>query len=271
MAASSVLTEIPIRSVDGFRFGHRTDTQGGTGCTAIVAEKGAVGGVDVRGGAPASRETDLLRPENTVDVVHAVMLSGGSMYGLEAASGAARALEARGIGLPVGPAVAPIVCSSCIFDLAFGDPAARPDADAGIEAIDAAFTEDAGSPLAEGNVGAGTGATVGKLMGPAHAMKGGLGARAFALGPVQVGAVAAVNACGNVVDPTTLSPIAGVRATPEGTQILDMEEAMLGMAAQMSMPLDQPLPRTNTTISCIVTNAPLTKAQATIIIVHGIV
>ena len=283
--AASPLSPIPVRSVAGFRVGHWTDLAGGTGCTAIVAPAGACGGVDVRGGAPASRETDLLRPENTVDTVHAVVLSGGSMYGLEAASGAARELERRGIGLPVGPALAPIVCSSCIFDLAFGDPASRPDVAAGESAVATALDTDASAPLAEGTVGAGSGATVGKLLGPERAMKGGLGARAFALGPLQVGAITSVNACGNVVDPATLEPIAGVRALDEdngGPAILDMEETMLAMAGSMAMPLardneggaaatTQPAhpapaacaPRSNTTISCIITNARLTKAQAT--------
>lgn len=253
------LTPISITSIPGFRFGHWTDTEAATGCTAIVAPDGAVGGVDVRGGAPASRETDLLRPENTVDAVHAVMLAGGSAYGLEAASGAIRELEARGIGLDVGVGRVPIVCSSCLFDLAFGSATVRPDASAGAHAVRAALDGDAAAPLTEGSVGAGTGATVGKLAGPARAMKGGLGARAFALGPLQVGAVAAVNAVGNVVDPATLAPVAGMRAAEDSCEILDMETAMLVMASQLTMPLD----RTNTTISCIVTNAVLTKAQAT--------
>lgn len=253
------LTPISITSIPGFRFGHWTDPDAATGCTAIVAPEGATGGVDVRGGAPASRETDLLRPENTVDAVHAVMLSGGSAYGLEAASGAMRELEERGIGLDVGVGRVPIVCSSCLFDLAFGSAEVRPDASAGVHAVRAALDGEPTAPLAEGSVGAGTGATVGKLAGPTRAMKGGLGARAFALGALQVGAVAAVNAVGNVIDPATHTPVAGMRAAEDGYEILDMEEAMLAMASQLTMPLD----RTNTTISCIVTNAALTKAQAT--------
>jgi L-aminopeptidase/D-esterase-like protein len=131
----TLLEAIDVCDVDGFCFGNYTDEEAGTGCTVIVATEGATGGVDVRGGAPASRETDLLRPENTVDKVHAVCLSGGSAFGLEAASGVARELESRGIGLPVGPTQVPIVCSSCIFDLAFGDPTVRPDIEAGIAAV----------------------------------------------------------------------------------------------------------------------------------------
>ena len=133
------LSPIPLSAVGAFRFGHWTDEEAGTGCTVIVVPGGAAGGVDVRGGAPASRETDLLRPENTVDRVHAVCLSGGSAYGLEAASGVARELEARGIGLDTGAALVPIVCSSCLFDLAFGDATVRPDIAAGRAAVSAAL------------------------------------------------------------------------------------------------------------------------------------
>ena len=266
--AASALTPLPIRQVQGFRFGHYTDRAAGTGCTAIVAPEGATGGVDVRGGAPASRETDLLRPENTVDVVHAVMLSGGSAFGLEAASGAARELESRGIGLPTGAALVPIVCSSCIYDLGLGRADVRPGVAEGMAAAREALSADPAEPLEEGTVGAGTGATVGKLLGQDHAMMGGLGARAFQLGPIQVGAVAAVNACGNVVDPEKHEPVAGLRAAADGMQVIDMEEAIFQMAGGLTMPLDQDGPhqsgpRENTTISCVVTNARLTKAQAT--------
>ncbi len=251
------LKRIAIEDVEGFCFGNYTDSQAGTGCTVIVAPAGATGGVDVRGGAPASRETDLLRPENTVDTVHAVCLSGGSAFGLEAASGVARELEARGIGLDVGPTKVPIVCSSCLFDLAFGDATVRPNIDAGIVATKAALDEH--TPLVNGNYGAGCGATVGKLGGPELCMKGGLGVAACELNSIQVGAVVAINACGNVLDPATGAWVAGMREAPQSTTIVDMEEAAIAQAGSMAMPLD----RTNTTISCIVTNAKLTKAQAT--------
>ncbi|MBM6688570.1 P1 family peptidase [Collinsella tanakaei] len=255
---SDSLEPISITDVEGFSFGHWTNREAATGCTVIVAPHGAAAGVDVRGGAPASRETDLLRPENTVEQVHAVCLSGGSAFGLEAASGVARELESRGIGLDVGPTRVPIVCSSCLFDLAFGDAFVRPDVEAGAAATRLALDGNA-TGLAEGTVGAGTGATVGKLLGMDRAMKGGLGARAFSLGALKVGAISAVNACGNVVDPVTLEPVAGARVSAEGTRIVDLEEGMLDAGAGLTMPLD----RTNTTISCIVTNARLTKAQAT--------
>lgn len=252
------LTSIDLTDIPGFAFGNWTDEAGGTGCTAIVAPQGAIGGVDVRGGAPASRETDLLKPENTVDRVHAVILSGGSAFGLEAASGAARELEARGIGLNVGPTVVPIVCSSCIFDLAFGDPNARPDITAGAHAVRDAL-DGPQMPLLQGNHGAGCGATVGKLAGMERAMKGGLGTSAYGLGALRVGALAAVNACGNVIDPRTSMPLAGMRAARDSSEIIDMEDALLAAANDIAMPLS----RTNTTISCIVTNAKLSKAQAT--------
>lgn len=248
----------PVHEIDGFRIGHSTNRDAATGCTVIVAPEGATGAVDVRGGAPASRETDLLCPENTVQQVHAVCLSGGSAFGLEAASGVARELEARGIGLDVGPTRVPIVCSSCIFDLAFGDATVRPGVDEGIAAVHAALDHDP-APVAEGTVGAGTGATVGKLHGPATLMKGGLGARAIKIGPLEVGAIAVVNACGNVIDPHTGVPVAGMRRSADSLEVTSMEDAMLAAADTLAMPLD----RTNTTISCIITNARLTKAQAT--------
>ena len=251
------LTAIDISDIDGFKLGNWTDSQAGTGCTVIVAPDWATGGVDVRGGAPASRETDLLRPENTVDRVHAVCLSGGSAFGLEAASGVARELEKRGIGLPVGPTQVPIVCSSCIFDLAFGDAGVRPDIEAGRAATCDALDSQALFP--HGNVGAGTGATVGKLAGMECCMKGGLGSAAYQLGPIKVGAIVSVNACGNVIDPTTGAWVAGMRSAAGSDTIVDMEDAAIGSAQSMQMPLD----RTNTTISCIITNVALTKAQAT--------
>ena len=225
----TLLEAIDVCDVDGFCYGNYTDEEAGTGCTVIVAPEGATGGVDVRGGAPASRETDLLRPENTVDKVHAVCLSGGSAFGLEAASGVARELESRGIGLPVGPTQVPIVCSSCIFDLAFGNPTVRPDIEAGIAAVREAL-DNTPTKLEQGNVGAGTGATVGKLMGPATCMKAGLGAAAVALGPVKVGAVVSVNACGNVGDPFTGEWVAGMRIAADSDQIVDMELAAFAAA-----------------------------------------
>ncbi len=243
-----------VAQIPGVFAAHATNAQGGTGCTVIVCPAGATGGVDVRGGAPATRETDLLRPEETVEALHAVVLSGGSAFGLAAACGVAEELERRGYGLDVGVARVPIVSGACLFDLACGDAHARPTAEDGRAACAAALERD-GAPLPRGNVGAGTGCTVGKLAGPERAMKSGLGEDVERAGELVCGAIAAVNACGDVRDPDTGAPIAGVRA-PDGS--LDSSvAALLGGYAQM------PLARANTTISCVVTNARLTKAQAT--------
>lgn len=228
--------------------------EAGTGCTAIVCPGGATGAVDVRGGAPATRETDLLRPEETVDRLHCVVLSGGSAYGLAAACGAAEELERRGIGLDVGVGVVPIVSSACVFDLACGSPDVRPGTAEGALAVARALDER-DRELEAGNHGAGCGCTVGKLRGPAHAMKGGLGRATASSGELVCCAIAAVNAFGNVVDPKDGSPVAGT---------LSNEGRPLDLAGSLAAHSDHvPFLRTNTTISCVVTNAFLTKAQAT--------
>ena len=246
---------VSVTQMPGIFAAHATNAQAGTGCTVIVCPHGAVGGVDVRGGAPATRETDLLRPEETVEVLHAVVLSGGSAFGLAASCGVAEELERRGVGLDVGVARVPIVSGACLFDLACGDARVRPTAADGRDACAAAL--DGGTaPLPRGNVGAGTGCTVGKLAGPDRAMKSGLGEDVERAGKLLCGAVAAVNACGDVRDPETGEPAAGMR-TEDGRALASSAEALLGGFAQM------PLERTNTTISCVVTNARLTKAQAT--------
>ena len=243
-----------ITQIPGIFAGHATDAEAATGCTVIVAPAGATGGVDVRGGAPATRETDLLRPENTVEAVHAVVLSGGSAFGLSASCGVAEELERRGWGIDVGVGVVPIVTGACLFDLACGDASVRPTSVDGIEAAMDAL-DSPGRPLERGNVGAGCGCTVGKMLGAERAMKSGLGEAVETLGELTVGAVAAVNAVGDVRDPETGAPIAGLLAE-DGS--LSAASAEL-IAASAAMPLD----RTNTTISCVVTNAKLTKAQAT--------
>ena len=221
-----------IAQIAGIYAGHATNEEAATGCTVIVCPEGATGAVDVRGGAPATRETDLLRPEETVQALHAVVLSGGSAYGLAASTGVAEELERRDIGLDVMVAKVPIVSGACLFDLACGDAHVRPDA-----------------------AGAGAGCTVGKVAGPQRSMKTGLGESVCQAGELVCGAVAAVNAVGNVVDPATGEFVAGVLSS-DGTHIISVEEAFAEAAA--AMPL-----RTNTTISCVVTNAKLTKAQAT--------
>ena len=243
-----------ITQMDGILAGHATNAEAATGCTVIVCPKGAVGAVDVRGGAPATRETDLLRPEETVQVLHAVVLSGGSAFGLAASAGVAEELERREVGLDVMVAKVPIVSGACLFDLACGDPNVRPDAAMGVLATKEAF-EHPCEPLERGNVGAGAGCTVGKVSGPSRSMKTGLGECVRQAGELVCGAVAAVNAVGNVVDPATGAPLAGVLSA-DGAHIMTVEAALAEAAS--SMPL-----RTNTTISCVVTNARLTKAQAT--------
>ena len=243
-----------ITQIPGIFAGHATNPEAATGCTVIVCPVGATGAVDVRGGAPATRETDLLRPEETVQVLHAVVLSGGSAFGLAASVGVADELERRDMGLDVGVAKVPIVSGACLFDLMCGRADVRPDAHMGEEAVRNAF-DHAGEPLMRGNVGAGTGCTVGKVAGPSRAMKTGFGESVVQAGELVCGAVSAVNAVGNVVDPQTGAFVAGVLSA-DGSRIIAVQEALAEAAA--AMPL-----RTNTTISCVVTNAKLTKAQAT--------
>lgn len=198
---------IDISAIEDFRLGNADSRAKGTGCTVIICEEGAVGGVDVRGGAPATRETDLLRSENSVETVNAVVLSGGSAFGLEAASGVVRELSSRGIGLEAFGAVVPIVCGASLFDLGVGDGKAFPDVEMGIDATRNAFR----GAFKSGNCGAGTGATVGKANGIKYAMKTGIGSFACSDGRLQVGAVAAVNAYGDVYNGAG-NIIAGLRS-----------------------------------------------------------
>lgn len=252
-----------ISEFPGINIAHYTDAENGTGCTVIVCPKGAVGGVDVRGGAPATRETDLLRPEETVDVLHAVVLSGGSAFGLAASTGVAEELERRGIGLDVMVTKVPIVSGACLFDLGYKNAFVRPNAANGASAVAQAL-DTPEHPLSQGNVGAGTGCTVGKLAGPAQCMKSGIGTAVAEAGALACGALAAVNACGNVVDPQSGKALAGMRAAADSDEIVSVVDAAISMAASMPLQLTQEdAARTNTTISCVVTNAKLTKAQAT--------
>jgi L-aminopeptidase/D-esterase-like protein len=202
------LLEKGITAVPGIKVGHATDLDGLTGCTVVLCPKGAVGGVDQRGGAPGTRETDLLRPMHLVDKVHGVLLAGGSAFGLAAAEGVVRYLEERGAGFDTRVARVPIVPGAILFDLDLGDAKARPSAEMGYAACQAAGD----GPVPEGNVGAGTGATVGKIRGIGRAMKAGLGSAAVSLGGgLIVGAVVAVNAFGDVVNPGDGEILAGAR------------------------------------------------------------
>jgi L-aminopeptidase/D-esterase-like protein len=245
-----------LTEVHGLRVGHHTLSERLTGCTVILVEgDGAVGGVSQRGGAPGTRETDLLDPLNMVDKVNAVVLSGGSAYGLDAAQGAVRYLEERSIGWKVGKSgVVPIVPAAILFDLGFGNnPKVRPTADCGYRAAIAASS----APVAEGNVGAGAGATVGK-MGGGRPMKGGLGSAAIALpNGLVVAAIVAVNAVGDIVDSTTGQIVAGVR-TENGKSLADARK-LLRSGALLRRPSTNP--GENTTIGLVATNARLTKAE----------
>ena len=241
-----------ITRVAGIEVGHFTDTRRPTGCTVVMAREGAVAGVDVRGAAPGTRETDLLHPSNLVDKVHAIMLAGGSAWGLEAATGAVRWLEERGVGLDVAVGRLPIVPAAVLFDLLVGDMRIRPDAAAGYAACAAASSADP----AEGNVGAGAGAVVGKVFGIQHAMKGGVGTASVSVDGVTVGALIACNALGDVIDPDTAQVMAGAR-TDDGRALRDTRRALL--CGQPPQPL---LAGTNTTIGVVATDAILTKAQA---------
>jgi L-aminopeptidase/D-esterase-like protein len=242
-----------ITDVAGIAVGHFTDTRRPTGCSVVLARDGAVAGVDVRGAAPGTRETDLLAPSNLVERVHAVMLAGGSAFGLAAADGAMRWLEEQGVGLDVHFATVPLVPAAVLFDLPLGDARIRPDAAAGYAACAAAGSRAA---PAQGNVGAGAGAMVGKVFGAARAMKGGIGTASVRVGGVTVGALVAANPLGDVVDPATGRVIAGAR-TADGRALLDTRRALL--AGEAPRPI---LAGTNTTLAVIATDAALTKPQA---------
>ncbi len=244
------LTDIP-----GLKVGHWTDLEAATGCTVVLCPPGTVGGVDVRGSAPGTRETDLLNPINLVDQVDAVLLAGGSAYGLAAADGVMRWLEEHGRGVETGPARVPIVPAAVIFDLPLGRADVRPDAAAGYAACAAATAE----PVAQGNVGAGTGATVGKAAGFNMATKGGLGsASRAAAGGLVVAALAVANAFGEVRDPASGRVMAGVRQ-PGGGFVDTL--ALLGLMSSQSLADLQP--GANTCLAVVATNAALTKSGAT--------
>lgn len=278
-AARPWITDIP-----GLWAGHATDSEGLTGCTVVLTPDGAVGGVDVRGSAPGTRETDLLDPINLVDRVHAVLLAGGSAFGLDAAAGVMRWLEERGYGFETGVARVPIVPGAVLYDLTLGRADRRPDAAMGYAACEDAWGRSAGNhvdgrepsprqPLAEGNVGAGTGASAGRLFGPAMATKTGIGAACLA-GPagLLVGALVAVNAFGDVRDPATGAILAGTR-NPSGGW-LDTTAALIGGPSESAPGFhpgfgqdtgsgagSAPGPGQSTTIGVVATNAALGKAQ----------
>lgn len=247
------MKEIKMTDIKGIQVGQAENVEAGTGCTVILCKEGATAGVDVRGGGPATRETDLLNPINMVQKIHAVMLSGGSAFGLDAASGAMKYLEEHDCGFDMQVAHVPIVCGASLFDLSLGNPKIRPDKDMGYEAC--VHSEE--DNFEEGNHGAGTGASVGKVLGFEHAMKSGIGMSGIEIGGIQVCAVVAVNACGNVVDYETNELLAGIY-DEKTNQIIDAKDAVIMQIEKMTA-----LAQGNTTIGCIVTNAKLDKAQCT--------
>ena len=242
-----------ITAVAGIKVGHHTLSERPTGCTVVLVDGDATGGVSQRGGAPGTRETDLLRSENMVDKVNAIVLSGGSAFGLDAATGAMRWLEEHNIGWPAGPAKVPIVPAAILFDLGVGGkPGIRPTADCGFRAAEAATT----APAAEGSLGAGAGATVGKFGGMGRSMKAGIGSAAIILpNGLVVGAIVAVNAVGDIIDPDTGRTVAGAR-NADGT-LADARRLLQSGANSQA-----PGPGQNTTIGVVATNARLTKTQA---------
>ncbi len=243
----NLLKEIAIQSIPGFSIGQAEITESATGVTVILAEQGAVTGVDIRGGGPASRESGLLNPLAANDGVHAVVLSGGSAFGLASADGVMRYLEEKDIGFRTGDGVVPIVCTSCIYDLGLVDSKTRPDAALAYQACCNAPN------FQEGNHGCGTGATVGKASGPAYMMKAGIGSYAVQLGDFQIGAIVAVNAMGDVFDPATGKKIAGM-LSKDFTLDASCEEALYANFTQMQL-------HTNTTIGAILTNGKFNKTQ----------
>jgi L-aminopeptidase/D-esterase-like protein len=254
-----------LTAVAGLEVGHFTDARRPTGCTVVIAREGAVAGVDVRGASPGTRETDLLAPINAIEKIHAITLAGGSAFGLDAASGVMRWLDERGIGATIAappgdaappPCIVPIVPAAILFDLWVGDARIRPDAASGYAACEAA-SRDA---VAEGNVGAGAGASVGKLFGLARAMKGGLGTASIEVGGLTIAALVAVNAIGDVVDPRSGRVVAGARGS-NGRGLVGTMRAL--KRGELPARLD---PRHSsgaaTTIAVVATDAVLTKTEA---------
>lgn len=236
---------ISIHEIEGFLIGNSQNEEKGTGCTVIIAENTAVPGVDVRGGAPGTRETDLIRSEEMITAVNAVLLSGGSAFGLDAASGVMKFLEEKGMGFDTGFAKVPIVPAAVLFDLGYKDPGTRPDLTMGYEASVNAYLKN----YEDGSFGAGTGATVGKILGPGSSMKSGIGSYAVQVGDLKVGAIVAVNAFGTVYEgeKALAGPLSGGKVqSTENLLFQGMEAAFKG----------------NTTIGCILTNAKLLKSEA---------
>ena len=249
--------EIKITDIENIKIGNAEDEKAGTGCTVIICERGAITGLDVRGGGPASRESELTKPFASAEVIHAVLLSGGSAFGLDAAGGVMKYLEERNIGFDVGVTKVPLVCESCIFDLRVGDYKIRPDAKMGYRAC----VNSEKNNIQMGNHGAGTGATVGKILGIDFAMKSGLGFYALQIGNLKVGAIVSVNAFGDIFDYESGSMIAGV-LNKEKNGFRNSEEELIKIAENKNLSFDiENNITTNTTIGAVITNAKFTKSQ----------
>lgn len=243
--------EIPVSKIGGFRMGHAQNREAATGCTVLLFDECAPAGVDIRGGGPASRETPLLSPLADAEGIHAVLLSGGSAFGLDAAGGVMQYLEERGIGFDVGVTKVPLVCQSCVFDLVIGRSDVRPDAAMAYEACKCAVREE----QKEGCIGVGMGCTVGKYRGKEYAMKSGIGTYAVQVGDIKVGAVVAVNALGDIFDMDTGKQIAGL-LNEKKDGLRSTEEEMYRDVAEIHN-----LFTGNTTIGVILTNGTFTKSQ----------
>ncbi len=247
------MKEIPFTDIEGLDVGHAQNLEGPTGVTVLLAKAGAAVGVDVRGGAPGTRETDLLKPVNLVQKAHGVFLAGGSAFGLDAAAGIMQYLEERGIGFDVQVTRVPVVCGAVLFDLALGDHRIRPDKEMGYEACVNGESNDS----AQGNVGAGAGASVGKIYGMGRAMKSGLGSYAIEQKELKVGALVAVNCLGHVIDPQTGQKLAGP-LSEDGKTVEDTETIMLDAFSNKKN-----LFSGNTTIGVVATNGHFAKTEAT--------
>lgn len=245
------MREILLNDIGGIKIGNAEKLKGPIGCTVVICEKGASAGVDVRGGSPGTRETDLLNPVNLVDKIHAVVLTGGSAFGLDAAGGVMQYLEERSIGFDVSVTKVPIVCGAVLFDLNIGDYRIRPDKSMGYEAC----INSELNLCKNGSVGAGTGATVGKILGDEYAMKGGLGSFALQIGDLKIGAVVAVNCLGDIIDSGSGSIIAGALGKDKKS-FVNTEKVMLNMYSEKKNMFSG-----NTTIGVVVTNGDFTKSE----------
>jgi len=246
-----------LADIAGIKVGHASDFDGLTGCTVILCERGAVAGCDIRGGATGSQEMDVMSPSHITPAVHAICLAGGSAFGLEAASGVRRVLEQKGIGFGVGVTVVPIVPSAILFDLGIGKSTARPTREMGEAATAAAHD----GKVEEGNVGAGTGATCGKILGMKNAMKAGIGTWTVQVGKAKVSALAAVNAYGDVLDPETGRILAGARISTESSEFANTLKIMKERALTSSFGRNSGR-RENTSLVVVATDAKLNKVQA---------